>query len=1818
MNNSIRKIRSFICSSDSNKRICSSFFLALTIGLLVFCWSGIIYAQEIIVDGPADMGNGYSESGSWHNSGANNEYGGQSRYSNKSGSTATWTPTITTTGTYKVYHWSSNKNYDRDEAAPFTINHANGSITFSVNQKVQNGAFYQLGSDSYCFKAGTTSNVVLTRHSGGSHGTSTSADAIKFTLDTAGPCGTYTITSSVNGIGGTIAPNGPTEVTVGTDQAYAITANPGYSVDDVLVDGVSVGAVTAYTFTSVDADHTIVVSFTPMFHINASAGTGGSITPSGDIYVTSGDNQVFNINKDPGYVIDDVLVDGVSVGAVTTYTFATVNADHTISAGFRDAVHTITATSESNGHISPTGAVSVNDMSSQSFTMSADAGYTILDVEVDGVSVGAVTNYDFTNVTRDHTIKVYIRPIYTINATTGTGGSINPSGAVSVTSGTDQAFNIISDSGFLISAVLVDGVAQPDAVSQASYTFTFSAVNADHTISASFDTGYIIVPTASSGGSITPGAPQEKAPGDDQTFSISPDVCYDTVDVLVDGVSVGAVTSYLFSNISADHTIAASFAARGDLNILSESAVHSTILPVGVFTVPCGNQQIFTVSYDLALKDLYIRVNENAYPIIEDGIFSGTYCVSTGTPNECKYTIYNVEEDYNVKLTETFEIADYPLDIQTRPGPPNIMFVLDDSGSMDWEFMTSESGGRFNGEYYIFGDPGDNAYSYGIMDSSQKAMWKSQWCEYNKMYYDPSVDYAHWPDRTDALVPPAATLSHPLLTDSMQLQDTFLTIDGVTIPRAHYYVYSSEDDKPYLVLIDYASTSIKYYQVDSISGSGSTEKAAGLAGTASPPDSVMSSHTYAEEMQNFANWFSFYRRRELAATAAVSTVMNQLSNTYMGIRTINSSSSYGIQQELTPVRVLYLDANNNLVYEDNAANLLTTLYGLDISAKGTPLRTGLQKVGQYFDRTDTSHDGDLSGNPWFDKELGGECQQSFAIVMTDGFWNGSSPYIGNEDNGEGQPYEDSWSNTLADVAMYYYQNHDLVNDATLADHVPGSATWQHLTTYGVSFGVKGTLETAQPIEDYTIVPGCISGCNYPVWPDPNSGDDQRKIDDLWHAAVNGRGKYVNASNPMQLVDALLDVIGDIVAQDGSAASVSVNGDELYMSVGSTIRMYQTRYKTPLWVGDIMSYGINDDGTVETSVPVWQASVKLDTALSEGASVSSRLIATLKDDPSGPSGISFKTVTDLTAIQQAYFDDGDASTTAQQIMDYIRGSNAKESITDFRKREDRLGDIVNSTAVHMGGYLYVGANDGMLHAFSAESGEETFAYVPNLVMPNLKYLKEQNYSNNHRFYVDNSPYAKEMGNKTFLVGGLGKGGKGYYCLDITNPSEGGDPEQFKFDTLTQAELAAMVKWEYPQADTPTTDDTDDLGYSFSRAYIVDSNADDSTHGINYGDSDLEGYVVIFGNGYSSDNGNAVLYFLDPDSGDLIKKINVGGSPGNGLSTPVPIDVNNDYKIDYIYAGDLLGNLWKFDVTDSNPDNWQVAYCDDGNDADHCKNSTMPQPLFTTKTNQPITVKPDVLKHNKKDGYIVIFGTGRFLDDLDWLDTSVQSIYGIWDYGDDDDDTEYLGSFNSDNTLSNFNGTLLQQTTIYEQMATQNEKGDTISAYIRVLSQNEADWTTVADTNSTPATDAWEDPTVHAGWFYDLPLTGERVGVNPLIRDNKAIVISFVLEDDRCTGGAESLIHEMNPYTGGRLDYATFDINEDNAIGEGDYILFDTDGDGTPDRTAPTATKRPGRLQPPAILRKDDGTEVKYFSSSNASIQVVREKAEQRGIYYWKEN
>ncbi len=436
-----------------------------------------------------------------------------------------WDPETSPVAGYKVYYGTVSRNYTNSADA-------GANTTFTIQG---------LTAPAY-FLAATAYDSTLTES------------------DFSAELSIYLMSASA-GTGGSISPAGNFFKAQGDGQTFSILPNANYQILDVQVDGKSVGAVSTYTISGVSGPHTISATFqatTASYNLTAMSGTGGSISPSGTVAVNSGAVQTFSIIPGQGYQIADVQVDGVSVGATGSYTFSEVGADHTISASFALNTYTIIPNVQANGSISPASSVSVNYGSNQTFTIIPNNNYKVSDVQVDGVSVGAVTSYTFSNVAAGHTITAsFALNTFTITPAAQANGSISPASAVSVNYGSNQTFTITPNNNYKISDVQVDGVSVGAVTS-----YTFSRVAAGHTITASFALNtFTITPTAQANGSISPASAVSVNNGSSQTFTIIPNTNYKVSDVQVDGVSVGAVGSYTFSNVSANHTITVSFSA---------------------------------------------------------------------------------------------------------------------------------------------------------------------------------------------------------------------------------------------------------------------------------------------------------------------------------------------------------------------------------------------------------------------------------------------------------------------------------------------------------------------------------------------------------------------------------------------------------------------------------------------------------------------------------------------------------------------------------------------------------------------------------------------------------------------------------------------------------------------------------------------------------------------------------------------------------------------------------------------------------------------------------------------------------------------------------------------------------------------------------------------------------------------------------------------------------------------------------------------------------------------------------------------------------
>ena len=1200
------------------------------------------------------------------------------------------------------------------------------------------------------------------------------------------------------------------------------------------------------------------------------------------------------------------------------------------------------------------------------------------------------------------------------------------------------------------------------------------------------------------------------------------------------------------------------------------------------------------------------------------------------------------------------DISDIPLDTMEQTAPGMIMFVIDDSNSMDWSIMCSpddETDGLFNGKHYIFKNPGDDIYSDyndNLEDEAEaRMMWMSQWAGYNGMYYDPDTIYTPWPTKSDA--DPNTPRSDPM-NDSHTLDMTLMwhewegegteTVVGIhdagfsqsgSWGEYSYYLYSNSDNQDYtatwtlsvdtsktynvyarwtsnsnrsnavhyrtyngtveiedksvdqssnggdwisiasgvqfpsgnakvqinqhadryelsadavkfvaidngnavsniarrhyyikgtdglVYLVNLLADVIEYYRVNLDDADDNREvvteeKLIRLTSEEAGTAGIVSGRTYAEECQNFANWYQFYRRRELTAKNAIARVIDSISDVYIGLIFINSD---GEDTRALPVRF-----NDNGTIVDESATLLNLLYEYDRHG-GTKLRKTFEKAGNFYSGTYLKPaDADLPNHtssasfPYFKEDDGGACQMAFTVLFSDGYYNGEDDRtdIGNTDGDgntdfDGEPFTDGSSNTLADFAMYYYEN-DL--NPNLSDHVSTSqadtAGHQHMVTHTVAFGLTGTLNP----EDYEGCPQDPERC--PSWPylDPDThwSDhtyDKEEIDDMFHAAVNGRGRYMSAGSIRELNDALAKLQEDIENRLGSASGLS--SSSIQRTEGTKI--FQGTYNTGNWSGEISAYPLNA-ATGDVNSATWHAGTNM-------PDWDNRNILSYKEG----SGIQF-TVGNLSDTQKGQLE-ADAPGTAEQIVNFIRGDQSNSTL---RYRNDHLiGDIIHSAPTYFkggsggAGTVYVGANDGMLHAVNANTGVELFAYVPGLVYDHLGELANPGYS--HKYYVDGTPRvvnANGMVNADgdgihLLVCGLNKGGKGYFALDVNDPT---------------AMTVSNVLWEFTDA---ANDSGNDMGYSFSRPVIVKTEND--------------GWVVIFGNGYDSVNGEAVLYVLvlyDDGTIKEIKKIRTGATGANGLSEPAVIDLNSDGHPDFIYAGDLNGNMWKFD-TRGDVSTWNVYHQYGGS----------PMPMITVKNSsgqvQPITNTPEAMMGctttNHGQGLMVFFGTGRYLNHDDLVDTTVQSLYGIWDWGliweaSDDIDTargKFLGTLGTDRSL------------------TQLGLGDDVGLLEKQVSLETfgtSAWYTVND--EAPI---WYDPWAGAvegnmGWVIDLPDQGERILEQPIVRSGVVIAVSTTPSSSPCDAGGNSTIWALDACTGGNPTKPFWDVDGDGDVDSADMI------------------------------------------------------------------
>lgn len=1259
-----------------------------------------------------------------------------------------------------------------------------------------------------------------------------------------------------------------------------------------------------------------------------------------------------------------------------------------------------------------------------------------------------------------------------------------------------------------------------------------------------------------------------------------------------------------------------------------------------------------------------------------------------------------------------FDLADVPLE-DAIAAEANVLVIMDDSGSMDWGPMTDQPNGlpylnnnsvrtggvnSYTYYYYYLFNLATNTYGNGRVMPTEQALaadadftgndygvWRARNSAWNSTYYDPTINYEPWVglDRNGNEFPDSNPTNAMLDPNDVTLQYINLTTPrswwSNRVPRVngpngsrwknvwnsniylpHYYT-TTVSGKP---AHDDPHTRIDILPVNA-PFSGGDERDDCLIPTAC---------TYAEELQNFANWFTYYRIREHAAKGALGAAVADASNLRMGYAAMNQSFER-----------LRIDSLNSSFRVGHKKDLMDQIYRTR-SNGGTPLRRALDRAGRHFEcvsgdsfgSTGTSAPGSANCPVLADPE--GQCQNNYTLLFSDGTWNGGFSGTGaaNHDSDnptdittsayDGGRYADTRTATLADVAMYYYER-DL--HSTLVDGVPtserdrlgadesnfgndGETMHQHMKTYTVGFGLNGTILPSDVPTDYTQAF---------AWTNPFSGG-AAKVDDMLHAAVNGRGDFLQANNPVLLSAAFQQAFSEFSDGSVSVSAVAFNSTALREETVEYRGFFNLKFNS----GDLRALTVDpDNGAVDNDNPIWRAAPELDAVTPD-----SRVIVTF--DRQAGDGIPFRYAS-LNSDQQVVLD-------AQELA-FLRGDRSNEEPSGtFRERratEGILGDIVHSAPVYVGtpraiqrdaepyptasanlysqfvddsrtrqAAVYVAANDGMLHAFNAGipgtnlgDGSELFAYVPNKIIDSsqrfqneLDQLSSLVYS--HKFFVDLTPTIEDVfmparrgittkSWNTLLVGGLGGGGKGYYALNITDVDD--------WDTETNA--ANNVLWEFTDADdfypldslgnpiedgagNPVVDlggdPVKDLGYSFSQPQIVMSNVDDG--------SGEQKWIAVFGNGYNSTAGIAKLFALFIEDGmdgwdpDEVVKLDTGegvknapdplaGLP-NGLGTPTVIDVDLNGTADYVYAGDLFGNMYRFDITDSDSDNWTTT---------KLFQATYDE---TTATRQAAINKPTVIKHPTEEGFLVIFGTGSFVTEQDGTSTDIQSLYGLWDR------FELAPATNVSNAKS---------TRLVEQELTNKvvESGFAFDRF-RIVSSNAVNY--IPDSGSTPGVYGWyidfdpvraastdqgnSNPDTSGNAPPDTQYPGERAVRRLIVRNGVIIVVSILpREENTCFKAPPGNVMAFDALTGGNPSQPVFDLNADGEVDDNDLLTFG--GDTYAGGIMLDQGDLDGTLVDPSVLSGTGDTDFLFLSggSQQETIEIFGVGGPKTGRLSWRE-
>ncbi|TFZ00263.1 hypothetical protein EZ216_14280 [Ramlibacter humi] len=1052
------------------------------------------------------------------------------------------------------------------------------------------------------------------------------------------------------------------------------------------------------------------------------------------------------------------------------------------------------------------------------------------------------------------------------------------------------------------------------------------------------------------------------------------------------------------------------------------------------------------------------------------------------------------------------DVAQEPLLNRPRSVPPNLMLVIDTSGSM----LSTLS--------YEYGNPTpagpEGPYPSSTGSGPGCGIYPCRSPQINKMAYDPRVRYE-----------PRTTLAGQPLPNTGTVWSTW----QVYFSRIGSGPYETGD-------IEWADTPAYYVSAYPPPASevvpGSTASYPAVVNTATLPPGTLfpkfrertdcvqrpDACTLQEEKDNYNNYNFWYSSRIAMVNTAIAKVLSEVPDDVVrvGVASYGEMSNWFGPNMHLGVGVSKLDASQRARIDQWIS---TVRIGGD-----TPTRTVMGRVGQYFERKDsdgpwatvpnpastsfkpTVATGPGSAEP---ESAHASCRRSYAMLFTDGYWNDKTtgadarPKVGNVD-GTGftisrnpsppyvytpmAPYADLQEDTLADVAMSLWGRDlrpDLPNRVSPLSRPANPSTWQNLTFYAVALGLPGSLPQTP-----AMLAELSSGIR--PWPVPVP-DKPSTIDDMWHATLNGRGEMLTVKNSREVTGAFRRIINDVVGSPHTLSGVAVSS--AYLRAGT--RKYKPQYVPGEWAGMLSAIALDAATGNERNPPTiyWQ--------VEKGPAPDGSPVTTIPDHAA-------RNVVTWSSMGGVNFDAAGSGLNAD-LVNYVRGDASQEFRNGgyFRNRAYRLGDIVNSNPVFIKegtdfayeklvgnfgdyrnfvaakaarpeGVVFVGANDGMLHGFRDSDGAEVFAYVPRAVYPDLSKLTLDPYP--HHYFVDGPLTDTDayLGGtwKNLLLGTTGAGAKAVFALDVTNPTALG---------------ASKMLWEVSSTTT---------GFA---------NLGNVVNDVQAGITRSNDWVALFGNGVNSSSGAASLYVVNLATGSLIREIVVPAGGGNGL-VGLRAVYDAERRLVGAYGGDLQGNLWKFDLTGASG-TWQVALGG--------------QPLFAAGATQPITAAPAVVPH-EKGGSMVIFGTGKMLESADIQGPfKRQRAYGVWD-------TAGFGTSG---------GSPAPLSSLVQQVITPVQIGTPPTTYFQI-------------TRNTVNYAANQ-----RGWYMDLDSgDGQRV-IYPLQRVSDGFVLLSTLSPvsatppDVCTpsGSGSGWVYLINAFTGSGPEKPAFDTSLDGSVSVMDAVV-----------------------------------------------------------------